>query len=101
MPVQNGMGRPGVDYHCCIDGLAVFIETKVEGKTLTDRQKITRDEIETAGGMFFEIHNDAEIDTMIAQIELHLKFSRAPAKVTTKAMVEELNRRTTLKPDAD
>lgn len=75
MPVQNGMGAPGLDYHCCIDGLAVFIETKVPGKHMTDRQKMTSDKVKQAGGLFFEIHDDAEIEAMIATIELALKCS--------------------------
>lgn len=101
MPVQNGMGAPSLDYLCCVSGLFVAIETKVPGKHMTPRQIITRDEIEMAGGLVFEIHDDAEIDTMIAQIELHLHFAKTPTKVTTKAMVDELKRRTTLNPNTD
>lgn len=77
MPVQNGMGAPALDYYCCIDGLFVAIETKVPGKDMTDRQKLTRDQIEAAGGMVFVIHDQAEIDTMLAQIALHLRFARS------------------------
>ncbi len=68
MPVQNGMGAPGLDYYCCIAGLFVAIETKVEGKDMTDRQKVTRDNIEAAGGLVFCIHNQDEIDDMLVQI---------------------------------
>lgn len=75
-PVQNGMGAPGLDYYCCIGGLFVAIETKVPGKDMTDRQKITRDQIEAAGGLVFCIHDQAEIDTMLAQIALHQEFAR-------------------------
>jgi hypothetical protein len=75
MPVQNGMGAPGLDYHCCIQGLAIYIETKAPGKDLTDRQKTTRDAIEAAGGLVFVIHNKEEIDTMLASIALHLRFA--------------------------
>lgn len=85
MPVMNGMGAPGLDYHCCIDGLAVFIETKVEGKHMTPRQETTRDTVEKAGGLVFEIHNRAEVDTMIAQIELHLQFSPRKSPQTLHA----------------
>lgn len=78
MPVQNGLGAPGLDYHCCIDGLAVFIETKVPGKHMTERQKITTEKIKAAGGMVFEIHGeDDELDTMIAHIELRLKHDNS------------------------
>jgi len=75
MPVQNGMGAPGLDYHCCINGLAVYIETKVPGKHMTDRQKATAEKIEQAGGLVFEVHDEAEVDAMIAKIELCLKCS--------------------------
>lgn len=70
MPVQNGMGAPGLDYYCCIAGRFVAIETKVEGKTLTDRQRTTRDAIEAAGGLVFEIHNEGEITEMVAHLNL-------------------------------
>jgi hypothetical protein len=63
------MGAPGLDYHNCIGGLAVYVETKREGKDLTERQKTTRDTILAAGGMVFPIHNDAEIDAMIKTID--------------------------------
>lgn len=77
MPVQNGMGAPGLDYYCCIGGLFVAIETKVEGKHLTDRQKATRDQIEAAGGLVFTIHNQAEIDLMLARIA---RFPSSPCQ---------------------
>lgn len=92
MPVQNGMGAPGLDYHCCISGLAVYIETKAPGKDLTDRQKTTRDAIEAAGGLVFVIHNKEEIDTMLASIALHLRF--APP-------VDLINPTRAASPDAD
>ena len=81
MPVQNGMGAPGLDYHCCIDGLAVYIETKMEGKTLTERQRLTRNRIEEASGLVFEIHNKVEIDAMIARIEWTIQGPRNKTKL--------------------
>lgn len=78
MPVQNGMGAPGLDYYCCINGLFVAIETKVPGKDLTPRQTTTRDSIEAAGGLVFVIHDQKEIDEMLAQIALRLRFGRMP-----------------------
>lgn len=76
-PVQNGMGAPGLDYYCCIDGLFVAIETKAPGKTLTGRQKITRVSIKKAGGLVFEIHDDKELDAMISTIEWKCDWKRA------------------------
>lgn len=38
MPVQSGMGRQGLDYHCAYFGRAFFIEAKAPGKVVTVRQ---------------------------------------------------------------
>jgi hypothetical protein len=54
-PVQNGMGSPCLDYHCCIWGHYFAIEAKAPGGELTPRQRITKDEIEEAGGVVFVI----------------------------------------------
>lgn len=85
-PVQNGMGAPGLDYHNCICGLAIYVETKVPGKDLTPRQKITRAKIIAAGGVVYAIHDAAEIDAMIADIETTIKHSyiRRPLPRDTK-----------------
>lgn len=68
MPVQNGMGAPALDYYCCIDGKFVAIETKVPGKSLTPRQEITREEIVLAGGTVYEIHDQPEVEAMLASL---------------------------------
>ena len=72
-PVQNGMGAPGLDYYCCIAGLFVAIETKVPGKGLTPRQSDTRSQIIGAGGIVFVIHDENEIDAMVATMLLAMK----------------------------
>lgn len=46
MPVQNGMGTPGLDYHCVAKGFAFFIETKAKGKNLTARQNVLKQRLE-------------------------------------------------------
>lgn len=76
MPVQNGMGAPGLDYYCCIGGLFVAIETKVPGKHPTPRQETTIKNIQAAGGMVFVIHDQPEIDQMIAHIALRMRFAK-------------------------
>jgi hypothetical protein len=59
-PVQNGMGKPCLDYHCCYKGRYFAIEAKAAGEFLSQRQEITAREIETAGGMVFTICGTAE-----------------------------------------
>ncbi len=57
MPVQTGYGSPGLDFHLCIRGRAVFIETKVPGKKLTPQQEATRAAMQQAGGLVFVIYD--------------------------------------------
>jgi hypothetical protein len=54
-PVQNGMGKPGLDAHCCFRGEAFFVETKAPGKKPTPRQQVTIDEIAEANGRVFVV----------------------------------------------
>jgi hypothetical protein len=65
-PVQNGMGAPGLDYYCSINGRFVSIETKVPGKNLTPRQEITKSQIEASGGLVFVIRDDDDIRRMLS-----------------------------------
>jgi len=53
MPVQTGMGAPGLDFFCCYKGRFFAIETKTMGGRPTPRQRKTMDEIEAAGGATF------------------------------------------------
>jgi hypothetical protein len=50
MPVQQGYGAPGLDFHGSCRGRAFAVETKAPGKSLTPRQEITKRDME-AGGM--------------------------------------------------
>ena len=66
MPVQNGMGSPALDYINCVNGYFVAIETKVPGKQLTPRQKITARLIAyEAGGTVFVVRDDEDISFMM------------------------------------
>lgn len=76
MPVQNGMGSPALDFYCCIHSRFVAIETKAPGKKMTDRQRHTASEIEAAGGLVFEVYDDASIDVMMARLWLMIEFDR-------------------------
>lgn len=55
MPVQNGMGKPTLDFIGCCNGRFFAVEAKAAGKKLTERQKITRDEMHAAGAAVFVI----------------------------------------------
>ena len=62
-PVQNGMGKPCLDYHCCIWGQYFAIEAKAPGEPLTARQRITKKEIEDAEAPVFVIDGTADTTT--------------------------------------
>ena len=63
-PVQNGMGKPILDYVCCFYSYYFAIEAKAEDKDLTQRQQDTRDQILIAGGTVFRVRDDAELDLL-------------------------------------
>jgi hypothetical protein len=62
MPVQNGMGKPSLDFVCCAKGRFLAIETKTDKGKLTLRQQATIDEMQKAGAIVLVIRgeNDAE-----------------------------------------
>lgn len=49
MPVQNGMGKPTLDFIGCINGKFFAVETKAPGKSPTARQWETINEMKAAG----------------------------------------------------
>lgn len=55
MPVQTGYGKTSLDFIGCYNGLFFSIETKVEGKTPTPRQRQTIEEMQGARGAVFVI----------------------------------------------
>lgn len=64
MPVQNGMGKPSLDFICCARGRFMAIETKAPGKTLTPRQGRTSREILDAGGSVLRVASWAELQVL-------------------------------------
>lgn len=84
MPVQNGMGAPGLDFFCCIEGLFVAIETKVPGKPLTPRQYETAKAIARSGGLVFVIRDDADIYAMFAKLAIWASRQRGPGIIYDK-----------------
>ena len=49
MPVQNGMGKPTLDFICCHKGRFLGIEAKADKGHLTTRQQMTIDEMRAPG----------------------------------------------------
>jgi hypothetical protein len=62
MPVQNGMGAPGLDFYLCAGGWFIAIETKVKGKKPTPRQDQTIANIEAAHGLVFVVDDKESCD---------------------------------------
>lgn len=58
MPVQNGMGRPTLDFIGCCAGRFFGIETKAPGKKPTPRQLCTINLMEDAGAKVFVIDSE-------------------------------------------
>jgi hypothetical protein len=52
-PVQNGMGKPALDYHVCHRGMYAAIEAKAPGGKMTRRQCETASDVLNAGGSVF------------------------------------------------
>ncbi len=65
MPVQMGMGIPGLDFFFCCGGYFIAIETKTKGKKLTPRQEQTKAAIEAAGGLVFVVDDEASLNVAI------------------------------------
>jgi hypothetical protein len=68
MPVQNGMGKPGLDFFLCAGGWFIAIETTAPGGKLTPRQETTKAEIEAADGLVFVVDDVASLDYAIERI---------------------------------
>jgi hypothetical protein len=64
MPVQNGLGSVGLDFHCCVKGKAFFIETKAGNKQPTPRQQATIHQMQLAGGRCFVVNDVEGYDTL-------------------------------------
>ncbi len=69
MPVQNGMGKPTLDFIGCSNGRFFAVETKAPGKKPTDRQQTTIEEMRAAGGTVFVIDTT---DLMLSDFHLWL-----------------------------
>lgn len=70
-PVQNGMGRPSLDFICCHQGEFFAVEAKAPGKRPTPRQLLTMDEIEAAGGVVFVVDGSEALKDLESWLEAH------------------------------
>jgi hypothetical protein len=77
MPVQTGYGKPGLDFHLCFRGHAVFIETKSPSGQLTANQRLTCHDVAVAGGATFVIRDDEGLNKL-RQFLCHLSPARLP-----------------------
>lgn len=57
MPVPTGYGKSGLDFSCCVNGHALFIETKAPGEEPTPRQRETMLKQLDAGASVFIVSN--------------------------------------------
>lgn len=70
MPVPTGFGKSGLDFSCCVRGLAFYIETKRLGQKPTDRQGATIENMRKAGAKVFVIDGDvSELTTWLSKGE--------------------------------
>jgi hypothetical protein len=79
MPVQNGMGKPTLDFICCMPvkitpemvgetvGLYLAIEAKAEGKEPTAIQTETMEAIEVAAGIALVVAGEKEAEKLLVE----------------------------------
>lgn len=63
MPVQTGFGTPGLDFHLCVRGMTVLIETKKPGGELSPLQIATKQDYLDAGGIVLIVWDEASLST--------------------------------------
>jgi hypothetical protein len=64
MPVPGRFGTKTLDYLACHLGRFFSVEAKRPGEDLTEYQKVTRGNIEAAGGVVFKIDGEADLDLL-------------------------------------
>lgn len=69
-PVQNGMGKPSLDFVCSVGGRFVAIEAKAAGKCATKTQSKTMADIAKSGGQCFLVAGTAQVFLMVNALRL-------------------------------
>lgn len=64
MPVQNGMGKPSLDFIVCHRGRFIAIETKTAKGDPTLRQKMTMDEMQAAGAIVIVVRGTGDAESL-------------------------------------
>lgn len=78
MPVQNGMGKQMLDFHCAVAGHALVIETKAPGGKPTPRQEITIQELRDAGAAVFVVSLPPDFDDLRRWLDAHTSQKAVP-----------------------
>jgi hypothetical protein len=82
-PVQNGMGKPTLDFVCCVNGLYLTIEAKTRGKKPTTRQETTMGQVSKAGGLAVWVDEDRleSFETLLIKLSsLQVTFNESPTQ---------------------
>jgi len=79
MPVQNGMGKPSLDFVGCFWGFFFAVETKAPGKVPTERQEQTIADMRAAGAKVFVIaQKQADGSLLAPRVNVGLKGQVPP-----------------------
>jgi ankyrin repeat protein len=73
MPVPTGYGKSGLDFSCCVNGKALFIETKAPGEEPTPRQRETMIKQLDAGATVFIISDERGHQALIDWLLQHTR----------------------------
>ena len=74
MPVPTGYGKSGLDFSCCVNGKALFIETKAPGEEPTPRQRETMTKQLAAGAAVFIISNERGCEVLSDWLFKHTRL---------------------------
>jgi hypothetical protein len=73
MPVPTGYGKSGLDFSCCVNGKALFIETKAPGEEPTPRQRETMIKQLDAGATVFIVSDERGHQALIDWLLQHTR----------------------------
>jgi len=73
MPVPTGYGKSGLDFSCCVNGKALYIETKAPGEEPTPRQRETITKQLAAGATVFVISDERGHQALIDWLLQHTR----------------------------
>ena len=71
--MPTGYGKSGLDFSCCVNGKALFIETKAPGEEPTPRQRETMIKQLDAGATVFIISDERGHQALIDWLLQHTR----------------------------